>query len=234
MKKQTVYIIQDLINEFYDSLQFTATSLVDNADGTYTLLTCDTLYLQECLKLTLLGVNYEIVEVVQGESITLKGNIAPPLTFKPYQLYYFFGNIVDTNIEMHQKESNVSKRTPFIYLLEKLTDEFNNDRGNLIDRETDLRLFFLTQSKFGKWKQSDHHDKAIIPMRNLVYKFIKFLDNSKIISNFDRYNVTDCPNFGIVRKDGGKPEALYFNDFLSGCELKITLPIYKGQHCECN
>jgi len=231
MKQQTVYVIGDLVAEFYDSLQFTAQSLVDNGDNTYTLNTTDTLYLQECFKFDVLGTIYEVMEVKQCESITLKGNIAPPLTFKPYQIHYFFGKIRETNTEMQLSQNDVSERTPFVYLLEKLKDKFF-DESSSIERETPIRLFFLTQSNYSDWKQSDHHEKAVIPMRNLLYKFIDFINNSKKIGNFEQYEVEDCVNFGIYKTDKGN-EQLYFNDFLSGCMLEITLPILKSLNCKC-
>lgn len=231
MRKETVDIVNDLVSE----LEFPVIIklITDNGDGTYTLSTCDTYHLQECFKIDYNSAQWTITGVVKDTSITIKPVLdstpAPTeLTFDAYSPYYFHGTVIQTNLELEQI-SNSSLKTPMIYLLEVLEDRFFN-RDNQNERETDLRLFFLTQANFVDWKTQDTYTNAIEPMRSLCYSFIETLNKSKKIGIFAEYRLVNHTKFGVYVTDKGYENRI-FNDNLAGVELRITLPVLQENDC---
>jgi len=231
-RDETVDIVKDLVG----SMSFTMdlTLINDNADGTYTLYGCNTYHLQECFKVNYEGASWTITNVDKNTSITIKPvldstPIPTTLELDVYDPYYFHGTVIQTNLELEQI-SNSSLKTPMIYLLEVLEDTFYND-DNALEREADLRLFFLTQANFVDWKTQDTYNNAIEPMRSLCYSFIDTLNASKIISNFAQFRVINYTKFGVYMTDKGY-EKRVFNDNLAGVELRISLPIKRVNNCK--
>ena len=231
MRKETVDIIKDLVSEM--SFEVIIKLITDNGDGTYTLSTCNTYHLQECFKITYESAQWTITNVVKDTSITIKPVLdstpAPTtLSFDAYDPYYFHGTVIQTNLELEQI-TNSNLKTPMVYLLEVLEDTFfNRDAQN--ERESDLRLFFLTQANFEDWKTQDSYKNAIEPMRSLCYSFIDVLNKSKNIGIFASYRVINHTKFGVFVTDKGYEERI-FNDNLAGVELRITLPILQVNDC---
>lgn len=233
MRKETVDIIGDLVSSM--NFTFVAKTIINNG-GTYTFTTCNTYHLQECFKITIDNAIFKITEVIKNESITIKPVLdstpAPTLLeFSIYNPYYFHGTVIQTNLELEQI-TNSSAKTPMIYLLEVAEDKFFNDDSSL-ERESDLRLFFLTQANFVDWKTQDTYENAINPMRSLLYSFIETLNNSKIVGKFNDYRVINHTKFGVYMTDKGYEKRI-FNDNLAGVELRISLPILQSNKCESN
>ena len=231
MREETVDIVKSLV----DSMSFTMTisSIVDNGDDTYTLNSCNTYYLQECFKVTYESASWTITNVDKNVSITIKPvldstPIPTTLELSVYDPYYFHGTVIQTNLELEQI-SNSGLKTPMIYLLEVLEDTFYND-DNRLERESDFRLFFLTQANFVDWKTQDTYNNAIAPMRSLCYSFIDTLNSPKIISNFAQYRVINHTKFGVYMTDKGYEKRI-FDDNLAGVELRITLPVIRINNC---
>jgi hypothetical protein len=231
-RAETVDIVKDLVK----SMSFTMdiTLINDNGDGTYTLYACNTYHLQECFKVLYEGANWIVTNVDKNTSITIKPVLdstpAPTaLELDIYDPYYFHGTVIQTNLELEQI-SNSNLKTPMIYLLEVLEDTFFN-RDEKIERESDLRLFFLTQANFTDWKTQDSYANAIEPMRSLCYSFIDTLNSSKIISNFAQYRIINHTKFGVYMTDKGYEKRI-FNDNLAGVELRISLPINRVNDCK--
>ena len=149
-----------------------------------------------------------------------------------YSLEFSYFNAPRVNITC---ESNTKVNVEFFEgngdLIYKsvLTDTIQNDDSSL-DREADLRLFFLAPSNFQDWKTDDHYTGAILPMRSLAYNFIDILNKSTKIARFDSYTLTNRVNFGVYVTDRGNTERI-FNDNMSGVEMRITLPIKKDLTC---
>jgi hypothetical protein len=117
-----------------------------------------------------------------------------------------------------------------IYLLEVLEDTFfNRDAQN--ERESDLRLFFLTQANFVDWKTQDTYTNAITPMREMAYQFIDTLNKSKKIGIFAEYRLVNHTKFGVYVTDKGYEQRI-FDDNLAGVELRINLPILQENDCK--
>ena len=229
MRKETVDIIDDLLKEV--NTTFKIDECIDNLDGTYTLKTCDTLYLQACKEVTIDGKKYRITKLDFNKSITVKGKKKPEVTeFDIYPISYFHGKAIDTNAEISMVDDK-DTITPLVYFTEIYTDRFYpNDE--LVERTVDIRMFFLTTANYEDWKTDEHYDQVIKPMRNLTYNFINVLDKSKIIGKFaSYYDLTNHAKFGIYLLRKGAEKRI-FNDNYSGVEFKIRLPILKDMTCE--
>ena len=237
MIKETVDIVEELISQLDIIVKFK--SIVDNGDGTYTIETCNTGYLFPCYEFEIAGVNYKVLneigkDFVFNERFTIKGNIVPTVTeITLDSLKYYHGTVIATKEELARKELS-SDKFPMAFLLEILEDDFNNVFDAIVDRNSQLRLYFLSETDENNWNTNEHYEFSIKPMRNLLYKFIAHLNESVMIGDIDSYRAINHAKFGVyVPSKGGHTERI-FNDKLSGVELRIDLPILKsGVCCPC-
>lgn len=226
-RKETVQVIGDLISSWL--LPFEISSAIANNDGTFTLFVPKTYYLTpgKRRKIIINAISYTVLAVENNCSVTLSGSIIPPTaTFNLPVPYYFNGTIIQTNTEI-KKESDLSKKTPMIFLRRPFDETL--DAMDLIDTDiantASLTLYFLTEAIFSEWSTAQHDKYAVIPMRNMVYEFIELLKrNEKYIQRFSNYSVTDMIKFGLVTQKGYEGGGL-FSDNYSGVELDITLGI---------
>lgn len=220
---ETVDVIELMISQM--EFVFTADDIIDNGNGSYTLLTCNTYHLQPTFKITIGANEYTITEVINNESLTITGTVFPTESVFPiYNPYFFNGRISDQDEELRPIK-RARDKTPMIYLRLDFEEEFFNGEEPE-DRIAPLTIFFLTQSNI-KWRISQIREMAIKPMRNLAYDFLTFIENQKYVGVIDRYRMIDRMKYGIVESDTSKP-AKTFNEFLSGVELSIDLPILKS------
>lgn len=229
MRKET----EDLVGELINSIDFNVTikTIVDNGNGTYTLTTCNTLHLQAGFSLVIGVVTYKIVSVIVNESFILSGSVVPTLeVFEIYKPFYKFGTIITTNNELNKK-NDANDILPLIYLRTEFEETFNN-RNELIDRESPLEIFFLTQNKFSN-EEVDIRNDGVLPMRNLVYSFIEMLNNStEKVGKVEDYSIKNWLRFGFETSNGSTKNIFSFCD-MSGCQLNVTLPIKSSFAC-CN
>jgi hypothetical protein len=232
--RETVDIVEDLISQLDIVVPFD--TITDNGDGTYTIESCNTGYLFPCYKFDLGGVIYTVQnevgkEFVFNERFTIKGNIIPTATELTLDaLKYYHGTVIATKEELDRKELS-SDKFPMAFLLEVLEDDFNNADYSRIDRNSELRLFFLSETDENNWNTEEHYEFSIKPMRNLLYKFISHLNGSNLIGEFNSYKAINHAKFGVfVSSKGGHTQRI-FNDKLSGVELRIDLPILKSRKC---
>jgi hypothetical protein len=232
--KETVDIVEDLISQLDIVVPFD--TITDNGDGTYTIESCNTGYLFPCYKFDLGGVIYTVQnevgkEFVFNERFTIKGNTIPTATELTLDaLKYYHGTVIATKEELAKKELS-SDKFPMAFLLEVLEDDFNNADDSRIDRNSQLRLFFLSETDENNWNTEEHYEFSIKPMRNLLYKFISHLNGSNLIGEFNSYKAINHAKFGVfVSSKGGHTQRI-FNDKLSGVELRIDLPILKSRKC---
>lgn len=229
MRKETVDIIGDIVGAI--NLTFTIYTTVDNGGNSYTLGTCNTLHLQSGFKVTIDAVVYTITEVDKNTAITITGDVLPTAdSFEVYPPYYHHGTIVSSNVELAQiKDAN--NKTPLIFLHEVIEDKFYNKSDNPLERETTLKMFFLSQSNWAKNSTNDHYVSAINPMRSLVYNFINTLNKTRYIADIEDYRIKNHTLFANYLQSG-YTEAI-FDKNLSGCELNITIPIRPNKCIEC-
>ena len=228
-RRETVDIVGDLVSMIDTSIVFK--SITDNLDGTYTIETCDTSYAFPCLKFEHDGVEYEVLETgfLPNNQIVLKGDSVPvgPIVLEP--MNYYHGTVIAGTTEIECKFESM-KRYPMVYLMEVIRDRFFNLEENIVDRESSFKLFFLLRTNENDWCTDEHYDRAIKPMRNMLYKFIDVLNNNENIGEIDSYSAINRAKFGVYSTDSGHTKRV-FTDQTSGVELGIDLPILKGSLC---
>ena len=120
-----------------------------------------------------------------------------------------------------------------VWFLENFTDKFFDDAADTREREIRFRLFFLTQANHEKWLVNDSYHNAILPMRRLAENFIDKLRS--LPARFDliseEYELINYAKFGVYITNKGMEKSL-FADKLAGCELNISLTVYKLDACQ--
>lgn len=208
----------------------TCQSVVDNGDGTYTFACNRTRWACKGYDITILGIDYTITDVVYNTSITISGVSLPTaLTFDLYASFFKHGTIRVVGNEL-LKEPNYKNRLPLVFLHEATSEKINMDSMATIEMESDVRLFFLTDCDFDNWSQADGDTKAVAPMRNYLNEFLKCLSNNQWVGNLDTVGTVKSYNhFGTIDENGVSKNP--FKEFLSGVELRISIPFLR--ECDC-
>jgi len=235
--------IVDIIEEVVNGLSFSTEikTVTDNGNDNYTLGVCCTYQVQPKCDVAINGIIYPVTDIENNTSITvdLNGNPVPVVgdNIDIAAPAYFHGTIPAINEELDEiQDSGDQVEAPMVYLFEVISETFNNDEEERIERESVLRLFFLGGADFDDWYTDDHYKNAIVPMRNLVYEFIKSIDREQcLFADFDTYTLINHAKFGVFTDNNGHVSR-FFNADLSGVEMRVTLPILKNFACSdaCN
>lgn len=207
-------------------------NVIDNLDGTFDLEMCDISHLQPGFTVTIGGNSYVIDSFIAGGLKITGSNPIVVTSFVAYPPYFFHGTVLEANKDL-TNIIDASSKTPMIYFYEVISETFYEDNDNAIERESDIRLFFLTQANFANWNTNDYHENAIQPMRRLMERFIRVLKDYPTIDEIVSYTVINQNKFGVFIADKGYEKSL-FNDNLSGVELRINLAIRKEVNCVCD
>lgn len=231
--------IVDIIENVVNGLSFTTEvkTVTDNANGTYTLGVCCSYHVQPYCYVTINAVQYLVTDITNNESITIENGAAVVVgdTIEITAPKYFHGTRPAINEELDEIESDMDK-IPMVYLFEVISENFSNDSENRIERESTLRLFFLGGANFQDWYTDEHYKYAIVPMRNLVFEFIDAVNaDSCTFADFDNYTLINHAKFGVFTDNNGHTNR-FFNEDLSGVEMRVSLPIIQNFACSdaCN
>lgn len=240
-KPETVDIVETLVNSMSFRIE-NDTDYIDNGDGTYTLNVCRTYWVKvgDSFTVDLLGTEYTytVTNLIKDTSITVSssdGNY--PVIVNAFDVEspkYYHGTVINTNLELNG-EQFAENCTPMIYFLEQYTETyFTND--SILDRETNIRLFFLESANFQDWNTDEHYENAIYYTRQMLDYFIyEVLFKTKGIHSdlIEDYATTNRVNFGVYTTDRGSTNKI-FDKELTGIELQINLPITKNYiDCYC-
>mgnify|MGYP003624289582 CR=1 FL=1 len=144
--------------------------------------------------------------------------------------YFISGTKIATNREWTIATPNLLEKTPIVWLLYDL--EYKNyGRGNTLDWETNIRLFFLDETDVSNYYTKDHTDNVVIPMSLLAEEFIKVVEEDRNFLTVEEYDVINFTRFGTEQENGYFQNILDAN--LSGVELRIKLSKYKDTTCKC-
>jgi len=232
-RKETVDVVGELVANIDTTVKIN--EIIDNLDGTFTIFTCNTKYLKPLIKFTVNGEEYEVIddagrEFVPNRQFSVYGNtIITESVIQLEPMKYFHGTVIATSAELDKKQFDTDK-FPMVYLLEVINDNFNNLPQDKIDRVSDFRLFFLTNTDEENWLTADHYRLAIKPMRNMLYQFINELNNNENIEEFSNFTAINHAKFGVYSTDKGHTRRI-LNDKTSGVEVRLNLPIVSGQLC---
>lgn len=231
--------IRDIIRDIVAGLTFTEpiNSIVDNGDSTYTILVCNTYHTQAiCSTISIGGTDYNVTAAVDNTSITVSAVAAP--VGPDYTIaapFYFAGTRLAVNTKLSLIEDYKDK-LPFVFLWEVLQEGIIKDTESRLEQETTVRLFFLAPRDKELNDTDTLYNDSVDPMGNLLEAFVESLEGNTLIldDNIDRYDRVALPKFGKEATEGAKDS--FFNEYLSGLELRITLPIlrkFTGGTCEC-
>lgn len=227
-KTDIILFIKNVLSGIVFEVQILSST--DNLDGTQTLIVDDVIYLQAGFRITIGGNDYIINSVDPfTNTVILRGVPLVVTSFIIYPVKFFYGNIRETANELKDYEQSRDK-TPMLYMYEEFKERFNEDPETNIERESDLRLFFLTQADFQDWQRQDFQDGAVMPMRRLTERFIEELRNAKRVTQLTSYETITKTRFGVFVNDKGIDSA-YWADNLSGIELRITIELDRDGGC---
>jgi len=229
MRKQTVDIIEDLVSQLIAT--FTINNAVDNGNGTFTLFSDCTWWLSIKDTIDISGSKYEVESFIINVSITIRplnGALIPVVpTFLLTVPKYIHGTL-----KMAQNEidaiNNKTELVPFVYLYEVIKDRKNTDSESMIDRNTELRIFFLNSANTSDWLTDDHYENVIYPMQQMVDLFIKQIEKNKLFT--DNLDYECLPLLNISEE--GRQENSVFDCNLSGVELRLSAEIRHDLSCE--
>ena len=153
----------------------------------------------------------------------------------PYEVpyvYFFHGTPIAVGAEL-DKINNANNKTPMVWMMENFQERFYDDPLLRLERETTLRLFFLTQANHRQWVTQQAYDHCIAPMRRLMELFVEVIKNDGTFDVTDlTYSVYNYAKFGVYINEKGMPTNK-FADNLSGVEMSFVLKRYKPDCCDC-
>lgn len=239
---QTVDIIEELLQNLNTDL--VVSSVMDLGNNTYKLTTCNTQYLNTLYKFTLLqGVEAKVTAFEFNKSVTIKvENYTPEaITYVLPKPRYDHGTIRAVNEERNEIPYSEGKY-PYIYLLERMREGFFRDPETRLDRNSPLKMFFLTNYKTeGNWQTDEHYAEIIEPMSNVRENFLILLEGSSLVNDetfktgVDRetWFGDNYVKFGTYREDSGNIKSLMDED-VSGVGLEINVIFNKNLKCKPN
>lgn len=226
---QTVDFIENIVASMTPTI--TIDSVIDNGDGTQTLNTCNTYWIRKFLDLTIDGNSYVVSSFIKDTSITIQSS--PLVTVDSFILtapYYFHGSPMQVNNEFLIQKQDANKY-PLVYLVESLTDNYY-DELNSLDKDMNLRIFFLDSFANKNDEVDAHYSSVIMPLNSSLNYFVEKLKSDSTTLPFS-YDVTNRVKVGVYSTNQGNTTQI-FEDPLDGVEFVSTVTVYKSNECnEC-
>ncbi len=228
MRKETVDIIKEILESLASELVVDA--VVANADGTFTLETKCTWWLTLQSSVTIDGNPFLVQDFVFNTSLIVSpdGGAFTP-TVGSWTLpapSFIHGTLKMANNDV---DANTDKTIlcPFVYLFEILRDKENTDEESMIERETDLRMFFLDTVDTADWLTEDHYKYFVYPMKQCAELFISRIKTSRFFTESLNYEYINLINVS----EEGRQEKSIFDCNLSGVELRLFAEIREDLSC---
>jgi hypothetical protein len=229
MIDEVAHIVEELVGKMDTTIEGVYNISTGNTDY------CDTKWARKGKKISSSGDVFTISAIDYNNFITptyngvvmptpeLNGVTQLPLPF------FISGTKLATNREWTIAGKDVTKKTPIIWLLETMTER-NFGRGSSLDREMQLRIFFLDETNIVNFYTEDHRREVVYPMQQLVREFIRTIEADRRFKTIEDYTMKTFSRFGVEKDNGVFQNILDAN--LSGVELIITLTKYK-ENCKC-
>lgn len=144
------------------------------------------------------------------------------------QLFYITGTRLAANQEWTMAGSNLSNKLPLVWLLETINEKFYGT-GSPIERESEVRIFFLNETNITEFYTEQHRQVVVQPMTQLAQNFVAAVNATTGFATIDDYQIRSFARFGVETQQGVVQNILDAN--LSGVELQVTLTIYKNYIC---
>ena len=216
--------VVDFIENQLNAMDFSIVINDYTVVGTETeLYVCQTFHARKGSIITIDAVEYEVNTVVNNTTIIIEGLPATPTLGTLQTPNYFHGTAMAVNAELPSLAKDL--KFPMLYCYEIIPEEFNNNVDSSIDREAELRLYFLDNADFQNWTTDEHYNYVINGMKNFQQHMIAKFNDCPKIADFDNYRIINHVKFGVWTERGHTNRV--FNENLSGVELLVTLPLKK-------
>lgn len=150
-------------------------------------------------------------------------------TFYLINPFFITGTKRATNMEWNLADSNLENKLPLIWLLEVIS-ETGYGRSSIIEKDIDIRLFFLDETDPSQYYTKDHREQVVIPMQKLMLEFLAVVEQDRKYQTIENYRYKTFSRFGVEQETGVVQNVLDAN--LSGVALEVTLTRYK-ENCKC-
>lgn len=179
----------------------------------------------------------ENVEYLINELVTDSYIVATPLvgettlngTIYLQDLFFITGTKRAANNEWTMASNNLNNKLPLVWLLEVISEN-GFGRNSSIEKEMDIRLFFLDETDPSQYYTADHREQVVKPMQKLMLEFIEVIEQNRKFKSIENYQYKTFSRFGVENEKGMLQNVLDAN--LSGVSLEVTLTRYK-ENCKC-
>lgn len=225
--------IVDIVGDIISKLNFTVviTGNVDNGGGNHVLSMDNTYYLRKKKRIDIGGSEYVVTDFVFNQSITVKpSGHTTPIVVDSFELpapLFFHGTVISTEREVILTMEKGPSKYPIVYLYENIKERFSGPKSKYLERESSIQLFFIDMYNKDNQLNDTLLDGTLRPLSNLDAQFLIEIRKSgngiaKLTDDYDRMNLA---RFAITNFQGETKRI--FNEYLSGVQLDITLPIKK-------
>jgi hypothetical protein len=221
--------IVDFIEEIVDAINLTQTILSHSDDGTNTTIEVANMYhARTGLIIEIDLIDYTIFSVDQTTNeIVVVGAIADPVTAILSTPTYRHGTPRAANQEL-SLDSGTLESTPFIYLFERIVENFDTNEESVIDRNVSLTIVFQDDYDPTDWTTDDHYTNVIVPQRRLLDVFVQTLEQSPKVGLLNSKDVTNQVKFGVFTTNKGSTDSI-FNEKVSGPQLDINFQMLHSE-----
>jgi hypothetical protein len=231
MTKQTVDIIEELVASL-NAIFVVKAITVDGSN--WKIESHCTWWLSTGCKIEINGVTYRVISFVLNDYIIVSGASIPnPINslFPVPNPVYLHGTLKDARDEVTAQEDK-ELVYPLVYLKEVIRDQKNTDDESMIEREVDLRLFFINSADSTNWITDNHYTEVINPIQSMVDLFMFRIDRSALWMDELDYSLLPLIDISV----DGEQEKSLFDTNVSGIENKLFAQIRHDLSCnsKCN
>jgi hypothetical protein len=230
--RSLIDILNDVVSGL--SLEVNILSVIDNGNDTFSVAVDDLKWAEVGRIVQINSFDFTIQSIDDlTNTIVFYGTdtiFSNTISFDLYAPYFWYGTPIAMNNQIQEIKQSKDK-TPMIYLMLKFSEKFNTDNELMLERESTVSLYFLTQADFDAWGTDDFYTNAIRPMRRLMDLFIDSISsNYQFDTTALSYTATDLPMFGVYVNTKGATNS-WFSDNLSGVQLDTVLKINRTADC---
>lgn len=236
--KSTYEMLEPIVDSM--DLEFTIDSIVDNTLFNYTILSCNTLWATVGFQITINTKVYVIKNIVPNVSITIQGEDILDLDTASFAMYppvFYHGTIKATEYDLSKKIDGAllkKDRLPMIWLHEPTDEEVSEKELESIGMRSRCELYFMVDADFSAWDNEDHYTYGIIPMRNLIERFMDSVRVARTVNDnlLKKSKPRDLPRFSNYTGKDNK-ETTIFSMPMSGCGFEVEIPFIKSNALCC-
>ena len=231
-------IVKDEILDYLDT-SLKIKSIDDTTATTQDITFCCLKWLKLYDFIIVDGINYEVIEYINNNSVRISLDGNSPLTLNsPVNIgtpQFFDGTLnVLTNewVNFSNGNSRVKDKDklPFVWLVSPTSEDFQAGDTN-IERLSTLNLWFVHWSdwtKLNAYRQSE----SIKPLLALVDEFVEVIERrTEVFETLESYNTRDFPMWGQESADG--ITQVITGSTLSAVEVGLTATILSRACIKC-